>query len=183
MPLFQAAAILAGVREDRARLDEHAFRRLHDQTVHSLRAYLHRIAGDGARADDLLQETYLRLLEAKFPAGMEPQHLKNYLFRTATNLARTEFARRKAQPLGDHDVSASSGDNVHARIEVQQFLEQLPPKHRELLWLAYVERFSHEEIAAVVGAKTASIRPMLSRARAKLSEVLNRGGVKPPEGM
>jgi len=39
-------------------------------------------------------------------------------------------------------------------------------------WLAYVERFSHREIARVVGAKEQSIRPMLSRARDRFAALL-----------
>ena len=53
-------------------------------------------------------------------------------------------------------------------------LEELSPKQRELLWLAYVERFSHGEIATMVGAKSESIRPMLARARQSLADLLRR---------
>jgi len=55
-------------------------------------------------------------------------------------------------------------------------LNELKPRQRELLWLAYVERFTHSEIAGIVGAKPGSIRPMLARARHKLAEILRQGG-------
>jgi RNA polymerase sigma-70 factor (ECF subfamily) len=52
----------------------------------------------------------------------------------------------------------------------------LKPAQRQLLWLAYVERFSHIEIAKMLSMKPQSIRPLLSRARHALAEVLRRGG-------
>jgi DNA-directed RNA polymerase specialized sigma24 family protein len=52
----------------------------------------------------------------------------------------------------------------------------LKPTERELLWLAYVEKFSHVEIAGILSLKTQSIRPLLSRARSALAGALRRGG-------
>ncbi len=163
-----------------SRMDEESFRLFYERTARSLRAYLCKMLGDLSKADDVLQESYLRLLQTKLAPGMTDEHRKNYLFRIATNLLRDEGARRKPEPLGDYDTSKSFGRSAEHWLDLghdmKQLLEQLPQRQRELLWLAYVERFSHQEIAAVVGAKTPSIRPMLARARAKLSEILRAGG-------
>lgn len=47
---------------------------------------------------------------------------------------------------------------------------------------AYVECFSHEEIAKVAGARPASIRPMLARARGRLAGILTRRGYRQDKG-
>lgn len=154
-------------------MDEESFRRFYENTARPLRAYLLRMTNDSARADYLLQESYLRLLEAKLPQPMEEAHRKNYLFRIATNLARTEASRAKPLPLPG---SASTHESMTERRDIHRLLAQLSPKQREMLWLAYVEQFSHREIAGVVGAKQESIRPMLARARQKLAELLRQGG-------
>jgi RNA polymerase sigma-70 factor (ECF subfamily) len=49
---------------------------------------------------------------------------------------------------------------------------RLKPRERELLWLGHVERFSHKEIAEILGLKSGSIRLLLFRARKKLGAML-----------
>lgn len=159
-------------------MDEESFRRFYESTAHRLRAYLLRMTNDSARADDILQESYLRLLEAKLPEPMEEAYRKNYLFRIATNLVRTEASRARPLPLSD---SASAPESMTERRDIHRLLAQLSAKQREMLWLAYVEQFSHREIAKVVGAKQESIRPMLARARQKLAELLRQSGLARPE--
>jgi RNA polymerase sigma-70 factor (ECF subfamily) len=58
-------------------------------------------------------------------------------------------------------------------------LRELTPRERQLLWLAYVEGMSHGEIAAAVGLKSGSIRPLLFRARRRMAEVLRGRGMAP----
>ena len=55
-----------------------------------------------------------------------------------------------------------------------QALSALKPAQRALLWLAYVEGFSHSEIATTLGIKEKSIRVLLFRARKNLLRVLGR---------
>jgi len=49
----------------------------------------------------------------------------------------------------------------------------LKPRERALLWLAYVEEDTHEEIADALGVKRGSVKVLLSRARARLRDLLN----------
>jgi RNA polymerase sigma-70 factor (ECF subfamily) len=58
-------------------------------------------------------------------------------------------------------------------------MEQLKPRERSLLWLAYAQGCSHEEIAAALGVKTASMKALLHRARRRLLALL---GTRPPGG-
>ena len=50
-----------------------------------LRSYIRRASGDAALADDILQESYLRFLQADLPA-LENFQMKAYLYRTASSL-------------------------------------------------------------------------------------------------
>lgn len=182
MALFPVAMPLNGVAAaDAPPLDEDSFRLFYERTARPLRGYLCKLLNDSSKADDLLQESYLRLLEAKTAPDMTDEHRKNYLFRIATNLMRDEVSRRRPEPLGDYASATRLAHDVGQRTDMRQFLAQLTPRESELLWLAYVERFNHQEIAAVVGAKTPSIRPMLARARVKLSEMLKAGGFSSEE--
>lgn len=155
--------------------DEERFRLFYERTARPLHAYLLRITGDLARADDLFQETYLRLLGAKLPEAMAEEHLKNYLFRIATNLHRDHCAAPKPAPLEEASCGEQIAETFAQRADIQQMLQELKPRERQLLWLAYVEQFRHDEIAEIIGAKTNSVRPMLARAREKLAKMLRKG--------
>ena len=62
----------------------------------------------------------------------------------------------------------SSFDEVR---DIRQIFGRLKPKERDLLWLAYVEGFSHSEIAGMVQAGAASIRPRRPRGPEQISQV------------
>ena len=53
-------------------------------------------------------------------------------------------------------------------------LQQLKPRERQLLWLAYVEGMTHSEIAKCTGLRSMSVRILLFRARQKAAELLGR---------
>ena len=188
MTLARSGVARAKAEVQSLAMDEESFRIVYERTARPLWAYLARVSGDPALADDLLQECYCRFLSLKDPP-QEEAHRKNYLFRIATNLLRDhwravqrhgETAIESADiPSQDHDVA-----NVPLRSDLGQALAQLKPRERQLLWLAYAEGASHREIAKTSGMKEASVRPLLFRARKKLlaligGAALETGKAKP----
>jgi RNA polymerase sigma-70 factor (ECF subfamily) len=158
-------------------MDEDAFRAFYDRTSGALWGYLSRISGDRQIADDLLQESYYRLLKANVTFENE-NHRRNYLYRIATNLVRD--TQRGAKPLFDAgvemaDVAAPESVDCEARQDVRRALGRLKPRERALLWLAYANGSSHAEIADALGLKTGSIKLLLFRARRKMASALQRG--------
>ncbi len=174
------SAAAAGSTASRVEPDEAAFRAFYARTARPLWAYLVRSAGDRAAADDLLQESYLRLLGSGLETADE-DHRKNYLFRIATNLVRDGFrhARRVREvpveeaPTGDRGQGAAVRG---LRSDLRGALTTLRARDRQLLWLAHVEEMSHREIAGVLGVKTESVRPMVFRARQRLATALKQRG-------
>jgi RNA polymerase sigma-70 factor (ECF subfamily) len=57
---------------------------------------------------------------------------------------------------------------VVRRIDLARAMERLRPRERSLLWLAYAQGCSHEEIASSLGLKTGSLKALLFRARRRL---------------
>ena len=55
-------------------------------------------------------------------------------------------------------------------------MARLTRRERDLLWLAYAQGSSHEEIATTLGLKTASIKSLLFRARRRLASLLGAAG-------
>jgi len=155
-------------------MTEEAFRAFYEQTSRPVWAYLVRITGDARLADDLLQEAFYRLLRTR--ADFESDdHRRNYLFRIATNLVR-DHRRRFGWPernAGEHraeDVAAGveEGDRAVRRLDLARAMQRMKPRERSLLWLAYAQGCSHEEIAEMLGLKKASLKSLLFRARKRL---------------
>jgi RNA polymerase sigma-70 factor (ECF subfamily) len=172
-----------GVLDDCASfvMDEEAFRAFYDRTARGVWAYLVRVTGDRAIADDLLQEAFYRFLRAAATHDSEA-HRRNSLYLIATNLARD--ARRRnlfrapaSFTVEDIERVAASPDHARAterRTDFTRAMSHLKPRERAMLWLAYAEGASHREIANVLGLRPASLKPMLFRARRKLAALLGR---------
>jgi RNA polymerase sigma-70 factor (ECF subfamily) len=169
------------VFEEPPEMDEQAFYGLYARTARSLRAYLGRVTGNRPLADDLLQETYFRFLRSSFNSDDE-SHQKNFLYRIATNLMRDHFRRPKREvgEVPEVGVEENISREVERRSDVGEALALLGPRDRAMLWLAYVEGSSHEEIAASLGLKPSSIRSMLHRARQRFAAILRARGLQPP---
>jgi len=161
-------------------MDEQEFRLFYDRTARPLRAYLIGSCRNPSLADDLLQESYFRLIRSDFRANDE-EHRKNYLFKIATNLVRDHFRRRRpeTQEIPETAAEGNHGHEIAARSDLVQVLRELKPRERELLWLAYVEGMSHKEISVATGLKTMSIRPLLFRARKRMAGVMRSKGLAP----
>jgi RNA polymerase sigma-70 factor (ECF subfamily) len=166
-------------------MDEETFRAFYDRTARQVWAYLAKITGDGQLADDLLQEAYYRFYRAR-TVYEDESHRRNSLFRIATNLARDSGRRRRRGRLvdlpddddpKDLPVDARTADRVAQRTDVRRALARLKPSQREMLWLAYAQGSSHEEIAEVLGLTRASVKALLFRARRKMADLL-RGGAR-----
>jgi len=173
--------------DETCHMDEQTFRNLYERTARPLWSYLYRVSGNAALADDLVQESFYRILRVRLPE-MNQEYMKNYLFRIATNLMRDHWRRGKSDPVVDttgreqspaHQVPSEerAEDALRIRSDVGRVLETMRPRDRELLWQAYVEGSSHREIALTVELKEKSIRPMLFRARHRLAALLRAAGL------
>ena len=188
-PLVILDKIMAERQADEALavMGDDEFRAFYERTARPLWAYLSRICGDPHKADDFLQEAYYRFYRASKRYESEA-HRRNSLFQIATNLVR-DAARRGKQyeevPLADEgapsagavpkSASPSPETEVAMRTDVARAIQQLEPTQRELLWLAYAQGSSHEEIAEILGLSAISVRTLLLRARRKLAGILAGG--------
>jgi RNA polymerase sigma-70 factor, ECF subfamily len=184
---------MAGTRErdgGLAVMGDDEFRSFYERTARPLWAYLSRITGSPQQADDLLQEAYYRMYRAGARHESEA-HRRNSLFQIATNLVRDAARRAKHYEEVPIEVETPEGvatmtieppavpgpeNQAAARTDLARAMKKLEPVQRELLWLAYAEGASHEEIAEVLGLRTISVRTLLLRARRKLAGILTGGG-------
>ena len=167
-------------------MDQDEFRAFYERTARPLWSYLSRISRDREHLDDLLQEAYYRFYRAGARHESE-SHRRNSLFQIATNLVR-DAARRSSrhQDVPIEDDHSSTGEVLTSeaatpelqaanRTDLARAMQQLEPMQRELLWLAYAQGSSHEEIAGILGLRVLSVRTTLYRARRKLAAILTGG--------
>ena len=162
-------------------LTRQQFESFYNRTAPALRAYIRRVAGNAAIADDLMQESYVRLLSAP-PLADQP--LKSYLYRTATNLI-TDYHRAQSRQRLWREGAPLPAEAVDSGVELGQDLERLfllmSTQERALLWLAYVEQAEHREIAVILGLAQGSVKVLLHRARVKMEAILKAHGFEGPE--
>jgi RNA polymerase sigma-70 factor (ECF subfamily) len=164
-------------------MTEEAFRVFYELTARPVRSYLGRMTGDDRLADDLLQETYYKFLRSN-AAFESDDHRRHYLFRIATNLVHDHRRRPKVEVAVSAEtqeavaapVDSHNAEQAAARIDLSRAMGHLKPRERSLLWLAYAQGWSHEEIAGALGVKTASLKAMLFRARHRLAVILRNPG-------
>jgi RNA polymerase sigma-70 factor (ECF subfamily) len=164
-------------RPDELPMDSDAFAGFYQRSAPSLRAYLVRVSGNPALADDLMQESYLRFLCASRPEGGEVNY-RRYLYRIATNLLRDHWRRPHAARIEDVPESLLAARDGLSRIDSQATLDpalaRMRPRERQLLWLAHAEGYSHREISEITGLSAAGIRLLLFRARRKIAGLLRK---------
>jgi len=149
------------------------------RTARLLHGYLCRLSRDSATADEVLQEAYVRMINAP---DMEEQVRKAYLYRTATNLLRDRWRKQKRERKfwESENFSEIIHQNRDLLLDVSSVFEKLSALDRAVLWLAHVEQLSHRETAGILGMKEKSIRVILFRARAKARDLFEKAGLGVP---
>lgn len=159
-------------------MDEAKFEAFYRKTARPVWSYIFRMTGNAATADDLLQKTFFRFLRSN-PAIADEDHLRNYVFKTATNLVFDHFREMKRHREQTFDAVAAPSAGVELRHDMMRVFAELKPQERALLWLAHVEGSSHEEIGEALGVKTKSVKVLLFRARKRLAGLLTKRGLAP----
>jgi RNA polymerase sigma-70 factor, ECF subfamily len=139
-------------------------------------AYLTRTTRERALAEELTQESFVRLLASR-GAFLSEDARRAYLFRIAENLARDAGRRRVRERTTSLEVvrdppAPPPQDPISRR--AAEALAALGERDRKLLWLAHVEDWKHSEIAGVFGLATGSVRVLLHRARRRLQKLLEK---------
>jgi len=144
-----------------------------------------RILGDRVTAEDIAQETFISA--HKSLGGFRGGSLRAWLLRIASNLSYDSIRSPKRRPADSLEESmenpsfAVPSDEPGPEIEaeraelndvIQKAIVSLPPDQRAVLVLIDVQGMSYDETAQAVGASMGTVKSRLSRARARLRDVL-----------
>ncbi len=146
----------------------------YDAHGEALRRYLARFTRDSANAEDLVHETFIRLL-VESTAGRQPANVRAWLFRVGVNLAtsrarRQGVAARRAAELIRRDVWPSPEEELMDREAARALdyrLAALPSDVRAALLLS-ADGYSSAEIGRCIGRSELATRSLLSRQRSRL---------------
>lgn len=152
-----------------------------------VRAFAHRLVGDEASAEDLVQETFIALPRA-MKAYRGDGALRTFLIGIAANHARHHVraaSRRRAAYARSHEVDAPvTCEGPEERAERRELaavltraLDELPFDQRVAIVLCEVEDRTSSEAAQIVGAPEATVRTRVYHAKKKLREYLVARGL------
>jgi RNA polymerase sigma-70 factor (ECF subfamily) len=162
---------------------------------HADRVYrlAYRLAGNKADAEDLTQETFVRVFRSL--AEYQPGTFEGWLHRITTNLFLDMVRRRQRirfdalpEDAGDRLASREAGpeqayEQLNLDPEIQRALDALPAEFRVAVVLCDLEQLSYEEIAATLNIKVGTVRSRIHRGRVLLRQALahRAPGVRPAE--
>ncbi|MCP5046595.1 MAG: RNA polymerase sigma factor [bacterium] len=165
-----------------------AFKGFYKKHSRPLWFYIFKTCRDEQLADDILQESFYRYLRAE-PIKLNEYQQKAYLYKIATNLTidhlrkvkRTMERDRETEkdPYGERGFEECQQHRAFLSMDMDKLFEFLKPKERTLLWLAYVEGYSHREIARITGVTEKSVKVKLFRTRKKFAGILQEKGYEP----
>jgi len=153
--------------------------RLHRNHIYGLVWRL--CGGDGALAEDLLQESFIRAWQ-KLDSFRGDSKFSTWLHKLSANVAlsdrrsRVRRLDREAVLDGAAERSATGEKDVYAgqRMDLEKAISRLPERARTVLVLYDIEGYSHAEIAEIAGMAVGSSKAQLHRARQLVREELDK---------
>ena len=163
--------------------DTRAFEQLYRRHSRRVHAVVWRLAGGQvARAEDLVQEAFIRAWQA-LPAFRFESAFTTWLHRLAVNTALMEIRSRAGGEDRETDDSAlehlpshdTAGQRMREQMDLERAVATLPERARAVLVLHDIEGWKHEEIATELGIAVGSSKAHLHRARSLLRARLGDG--------
>ncbi len=167
--------------------DQQAFDILVHRYKDQLLNFVYRFVGNRNDAEDIVQETFLRVYKNKH-YYKEIAKFSTWIYTIAGNLAKTELRKRKRRKLfsvsnfmneeKDYDIPDTERNpelEVDGTIKddiIQKAIEKLPPKFKEVILLRDVQGFSYEEISQILNIPLGTVKSRVNRGRLKLQEDL-----------
>ncbi len=171
--------------------EERAFQELVERYQTRLLNFIYRTIGDRERAEDLVQEVFIRVYR-HIHRFDKTKKFSTWIYTIASNLAKNELRNRSRNPLvlfqtltntRDEDErplqfedSTTRPDDLfqkrHLQALVEQTVDQLPEHHRQVFVLREIEGKSYEEIAEITDCNLGTVKSRLNRARNAFAAII-----------
>ena len=159
--------------------DRSAFEELVRSTEGRLFYFVRRLVRDEADAWDVLQQTWVRAVRG-IASLDDPARVLPWLYRIARNAAFSHRRRRADEPdsLDGLDVDVASHDDTFAFDDAEAIhagLDALSLPHREVLVLTFLDEMGEDDVAAVLGVPTGTVKSRLHYAKRALRRAMDKG--------
>ena len=153
---------------------------IYEENSPGIYRYAVRLLGDVSLAEDCVSETFSRFLGVIQRGGGPQENIRAYLYRVAHNWV-TDYYRRQPLPEMDIDDHEPVEPGSNPSLEVAEMMEKervraailrLPAEQQQIIQLRFLENWSHEEVAQVLGKSTDATRSMQYRAIGSLRRML-----------
>jgi RNA polymerase sigma-70 factor, ECF subfamily len=171
--------------------EQRAFEELVDRYQARLLNFVYRTVGDRERAEDLVQEVFIRV-HRHLHRFDRSKKFSTWVYTIASNLAKNELRNRSRNPLvlfqtvkknwDDDDRplqfedTTSRPDDMFRKRRLRELVEtsvaKLPEHHRSVFILRELEGKSYEEIAEITGCNLGTVKSRLNRARTSFAEIV-----------
>jgi RNA polymerase sigma-70 factor (ECF subfamily) len=171
--------------------EQKAFSELVRRYDNRLLNFVYRTVGDRERAEDLVQETFVRVYRHLHRFD-QTKKFSTWIYTIAGNLAKNELRNRSRNPLvlfqaikqswdADHrpleweDHTYKPDDlfrKRHLREKVEAAVAELPEHHRVVFVLRELEGKTYEEIADITGVNLGTVKSRLNRARTNFARII-----------
>src|ERR1051325_2441719 len=171
--------------------EERAFTELVERYQNRLLNFIYRTIGDRDRAEDLVQEVFIRVYRHLHRFDRSKK-FSTWVYTIASNLAKNELRNRSRnplvlfqtitktwqdedQPLQFEDTTSRPDDMYrkrHLREIVEESVAKLPEHHRNVFILRELEGKSYEEIAEITECNLGTVKSRLNRARNSFAEII-----------
>ncbi len=148
-----------------------ALARIHQRHSRKLLNYCAYVLGDHGAAQEVVQETFLRLLAQNGQFAIESR-LQDWLFICARNLCFGRLRAAKTQArLQELIAPPASAIDAETKRFIEVVLGRLEPEERDLILLRELQQFSIDEIATMLAISAEAVRVRLHRIRKKMQKL------------
>jgi len=172
--------------------DDKAFAEIFHRYKFKLYGYIYRLTQSQEMAEDIVQETFLRLWKNRHQLG-NIEHLSSYIFRIAQNQAITGFRRMAMETMiirqlltGEEEFSPSTPESTLALKEMdalfRKAVDNLPPQQKKVYLLSREEGLKHEEIAEILQISRGTVKNHMIQLLRTLRSQLEKN-LDPPAGL
>lgn len=147
--------------------------------------YAYRLARDEELARDIVQEAFIRYLEAP-PRARTRRQIITWLYRVTHNLAMNALSNERLRTEKHQQISSAGfapppSEQLLAgetRRRLERLLDRLTDNQRVVIILKIQEEKSYREISEITGLSISNVGMLLSRALKKLAEMIEQGGLR-----
>ncbi len=171
--------------------DRLAFGELVERYQNRLLNFIYRTTGDRERAEDLVQETFIRVYRHLHRFD-QTKKFSTWIYTISSNLAKNELRNRSRNPLVLFQTLMKNRDNDtrplewedntyrpddlfrkrHLKSQVDAAVDQLPEHHRTVFILREMEGKTYEEIADITATNLGTVKSRLNRARNNFAQLI-----------